>query len=337
MTETPARRWPKTGTVGAHISKDVGDHCTTGDPAPVIPVRPYPGELGWPPQPLPKPLLNAQDAAILIEAGAAPDSVDVSPPLPNPPPGPAELLAMADDLNSHGGLDEKFVAELIRQAVTDEPLTAAYKALGAPRPVEPRSEVRGEGPPFGGLTDILTPRTLDEVWPPESTADFITRTANRMIGAAPVDYDELVALFARLPRLRQLDTVKLTQAQLDAFPHSRMAAPSSEPWSFFGVPVELVERVEDSTPYQLANAQPGGIVEFRSDLNEAELEQMRADWLRAVDAKPVLSQWLVEEDRKFVAHVNDGVDRAAVLDAVRAAARRPWWRRALARIRRRPR
>ena len=42
--------------------------------------------------------------------------LDVSAPIPLGPE-PDELLAMADDLNAHGGLDETFVAGLVREAV----------------------------------------------------------------------------------------------------------------------------------------------------------------------------------------------------------------------------
>ena len=57
------------------------------------------------------------------------------------PPSPAELLAMADDLNAHGGVDETFVAELLQHAAALHevaPLTAAARAwdtnLVAPAP-----------------------------------------------------------------------------------------------------------------------------------------------------------------------------------------------------------
>lgn len=233
------------------------------------------------------------------------------------PPPAVELLAMADDLNAHGGLDETFVAELLRQAA--DPYADAKRGLGIVDPPATKTEP-----------------------------------------TKPITYESIVEALEKVAPLgpTRLDVVKLTQEQIDAFPRSRMAAPSSEPWHYFGTPVELVETVEESTPYQLANARPGGIVEFRGDLTEAEFETLRADWLRAFDAKPHLSRWIVEADREFVDHVNDGVDRAAVLAAVKAEAERPpthrhvwsmtspvrcvecrrylrpWWRRTLDRARR---
>ncbi|MGW4525157.1 hypothetical protein [Amycolatopsis sp. NPDC004378] len=268
MTETPARRWPKTGTVGAHISKDVGDHCTTGDPAPEIPARPYPGET--------RPFATGGLIRLPGDHGdAVPAPISrclYEQPLPTPPPA-AELLAMADDLNAHGGLDETFVAELIRQAVTDEPLDAAYKALGVPRPAP------GSVPP-------------------------VTTTA-----AETISYETIVEALEKVAPLRPPpEPIKLTREQWAAVPK----ASPGEPWELYpglvGTRVELVETVQESTPYRLW-------------LEQAEAES----GLKAVVELPsgaILGDpaWLVEADREFVAHVNDGVDRGAVLDAVRAAA-----------------
>lgn len=224
----------------------------------------------------------------LLQSGIARD-------VPPAPPA-AELRAMADDLNSHGGLDETFVAALLKAAA--DPLADAKRGLGI----------------------VDTP-------PPVTTTE-------------PIAYETIVEALEKIAPLgpQRLNVVKLTQEQIDAVTASQPhAAPSAEPWHFFGTSVELVETVEESTPYQLVHAQPGGIIEFHGNLTEPEFERLREDWLRAVDAKPVLPRWLVDADREFVAHVNDGVDRAAVLAAVQAEARRPaarpWWRRALDRVR----
>jgi hypothetical protein len=106
------------------------------------------------------------------------------------PPPAVELLAMADDLNAHGGLDETFVAGLLRQVVDDDAPSvlnaeSVLKVRGelteeefeqmradwlraldeAPRPYQ----VISAGPPFRGyIREIITPRpwwrrTLDRV------------------------------------------------------------------------------------------------------------------------------------------------------------------------------
>jgi hypothetical protein len=312
MTETPARRWPKTGNVGASTQLRTDEQPVT------VPARPYPGEPNSQPGSNLEQLGDRVPVAPVADVIAFPlgsgilgweSGVPRTPPYPcgiKPvfgPPDADELRAIVADLNAHGGFDETFVAALLEQAA--EP----------PHLIGDRNPVTTEPGPD------VTQHRLD--------------TIHEWLGKLPPP-----------PK-----PVKLTPDQLATVQRN---TPPPEPFapdrSLWAVPVEIVETVEESTPYQLANAQPDGIIEIRGDLSTAEFETLRADWLRAVDAKPRLSRWLVEADREFVDHVNDGVDRAAVLDAVRAAGgvigplpvpaelrSRPWWRRALDRIRRRPR
>jgi hypothetical protein len=295
--------WPKTGDVGATTQLRADELPVTA------PARPY-GE------PRHGPVVTGRFAEALndaveranraTDAGNFDRQLQGLPPLPLlpvpprspgypcglPPRPAAELLAMANDLNAHGGLDETFVAELLRQAA--DPLADAKRGLGI---VDP--------PPA-----------------PVKTTE-------------PISYETIIAALEKVAPLgpTPLDTVKLTQGQIDAFPHTRHTAPSDQPWHYFGTPVELVETVEESTPYQLANAQPGGIVEFRGDLTEAEFKTLRADWLRAIDAKPRLYRWIVEPRARVVPFGEPFRPLAGVLDE-QPAPPRPWWRRALDRVRR---
>lgn len=124
------------------------------------------------------------------------------------PPPAVELLAMADDLNAHGGLDETFVAGLLREVAVDDP------------------------PPV----TVTKPASYDDI------VDNIRRLSDAM--PPP------------------LEPIKLTREQIDAIPK----APPRKPWeldpTFFGTPIELVDTVEESTPYQLqaeaAGSENGG-------------------------------------------------------------------------------
>jgi hypothetical protein len=149
----------------------------------------------------------------------------------------------------------------------------------------------------------------------------------------PITYETIVEALEKIAPLgpQRLDVVKLTQEQIDAVTASQPhVAPSAEPWHYFGTPVEIVETVEESTPYRLANAQPGGIIEIDTDLTEAEYARLRNDWLHAVERGPQTIARVVPFGEPFR-------PLADVLDEQPAPALRPWWRRALDRVLRRPR
>lgn len=187
MTNTPARRWPKTGTVGASTTLGADEQPVT------VPARPYPGEE------VVTPLSNRVPLGDLVPALRRVDD----------PPTPAELREIADSLNAHGGLDEVFVAELLRQAA--DPLADAKRGLGI----------------------VDTP-------PPVTTTE-------------PITYETIVEALEKIAPLgpQRLDVVKLTQEQIDAVTASQPhVAPSAEPWHYFGTPVEIVETIEESTPYR---------------------------------------------------------------------------------------
>lgn len=141
-------------------------------------------QIAWPPKPLAPPLVSPGDAAVLRSVGAPTDSIEVSPPLPTAPPA-AELRALADDLNAHGGIDETFVAALLRQVVDDDApsvlnaesvlklrgdpteekveqlRSAALRNLDAgPRPMR----VVGDGPPFRGYLTAATQAEHQHIW-----------------------------------------------------------------------------------------------------------------------------------------------------------------------------
>jgi hypothetical protein len=204
------------------------------------------------------------------------------------PPSPEEVREIADELNAHGGLDEVFVAELLRQAA--DPYADAKRGLGM----------------------VDTP-------PPVTTTE-------------PITYETIVEALEKIAPLGplSLDTVKLTQEQvdvfLDAFPDTRYAAPSAGPWHYFGTPVEIVETIEESTPYQLT-AKPGGIIEIDTNLTDAEFARLRNDWLHAVERGPQTITRVVPFGKPFR-------PLADVLDEQPTPALRPWWRRALDRVRR---
>jgi hypothetical protein len=308
MTETPARRWPKTGNVGASTTLGNDEQPVT------VPARPYPGEPNSQPGSNLEKLGDRVPVAPVADVIAFPlgsgilgweSGVPRTPPYPcgiKPvfgPPDADELRAIVADLNAHGGFDETFVAALLEQAA--EP----------PHLIGDRNPITTEPSPD------VTQHRLD--------------TIHEWLGKLPPP-----------PK-----PVKLTPDQLATVQRN---TPPPEPFtpdrSLWAVPVEIVETVEESTPYRLW-------------LEQAEAEH----GLKVVAELPggaILGnpEWLVEADREFVAHVNDGVDKAAVLEVVQAAARRPaehqhiwttsspmrcvecrrylrpWWRRALDRVRR---
>ncbi|MEA5366071.1 hypothetical protein VA596_41545 [Amycolatopsis sp., V23-08] len=142
MTETPERRWPKTGTAGAKTTMDVGDHCTTGEPAPRIPVRPYPGEEVVVPLGSLVPALRAGSRS----------------------PTPAELREIAAELNAHGGLDEVFVAELLNQVADDGSigvLADARRQLGIGPGIRCRSKMIVISNPDGGEPSVAERAVVD--------------------------------------------------------------------------------------------------------------------------------------------------------------------------------
>jgi hypothetical protein len=270
----PAGGWPKTGDVGA--SAQLAD-----DEEPVtVPARPY-GEA------------NSQSGSNLEQLGVEAPVVDFSKPgfgivsiaearsWGIEPPPAVELLALADDLNTHGGLDETFVAALLREAV--DPYADAKRGLG--------------------IVDTPSPVTTTE----------------------PISYETIVEALEKIAPLGPLplDTVKLTQEQVDAITASQPhVAPSAEPWHYFGTPVEIVETVEESTPYQLRPApRPDPLDAVRERLGVAPDETLVPPVLQAVADSPATHQ-----------HIWTATSPMRCVDCRRYL--RPWWRRTLDRARR---
>jgi hypothetical protein len=292
----PARRrptggWPKTGDVGASA------HLADDEQPVTVPARAYDGTV----EAAPGHRNGCQGCE--HDEGVFPlcwseDDTDAWFALFKPPPA-AELRAIADDLNAHGGLDETFVAELLRQAA--DPYADAKRGLG--------------------IVDL----------PPAPVKT-----------TEPITYESIVEALEKIAPLgpQRLDVVKLTQAQIDAVTASQPhAVLSAEPWHYFGTPVEIVDTVEESTPYQLWREQ-----------TEA------AHGLKVVGETPsgvILGNpaWLMKADREpdpVADLVPDGVQWEpgklpeesgpqpvlTVVDNRPARDDRPWWRRALDRVRR---
>jgi hypothetical protein len=70
-------------------------------------------------------------------------------------------------------------------------------------------------------------------------------------GSAPLGMDELDRLMAAYADLPPVEPVRLTQEQWDA---AKAAIPEASAWRpppILGVPVHIVDRLEDSTPYKV--------------------------------------------------------------------------------------
>lgn len=258
------------------------------------------------------------------------------------PPPAVELRAMADDLNTHGGLDEAFVAGLLRQAA--DPYADAKRGLGIvdPPPVTTTK-------PSPSFTDMIAKACDDALRVPPPAPIVVHPNDYEMFKdlmtprPTPITYAEIIALFARMSQPLPFDTVKLTQAQIDAFPASRFTAPSVEPQHFFGTPVELVDTVEESTPYQLANVRPAGIISIPTEVTDEQMEQLRADWLRNLDAGPRPMR-VVGDGPPFRGYLREIVAAPSEHQHVYGGSPlrcvecrrylRPWWRRTLDRVRR---
>lgn len=131
---TPSRPMPRLGKGvrwGAHLDSPI---------PPTEPYKPKPRTRpagGW-------PKTGNVGASTQLGEDEQPVTVPAQPYDDEFPPA-AELRAMADDLNAHGGLDEKFVAELLRQAAEvpepADPLARARQQLGIGPAVPCRSKL----------------------------------------------------------------------------------------------------------------------------------------------------------------------------------------------------
>ena len=169
----------------------------------------------------------------LAEAACKEPAVDLNEPVDDArKPDVAELTdysstpSLGDDLEELGVAPSELpVAPELGASQEDAPTDAELEQLGA---------------------------QLDEADFAEALGDLVVSGLSR----PTVTYDELCDLYARMSPAPPLDPVKLTRAQMDAFPKSRYSGPGGPNWHFFGTPVELVDTVEESTPYLLANPAP---------------------------------------------------------------------------------
>jgi len=145
----------------------------------------------------------------------------------------------------------------------------------------------------GGVDETFVAALLEQVVA-DTPVPLVTETK-------PVSFAEVVEAIENLgPMPAPIEQVKLTREQIAFLPK----APPRKPWepdpAFGGVPVELVETVEESTPFQLAN--PGG----GSEGGDAAVVEHHHIWTITSPVRCV-------ECRRYL---------------------RPWWRRALDRARR---
>lgn len=108
---------------------------------------------------------------------------------------------------------------------------------------------------------------------------------------APFTVAEVARIASSLPRTTP-EPAKLTREQFDAltraFPDRPGWCPNGELGRWDGVPVEIVETVEESTPYQMAQV-PSRVVVHRCGSPEAVEELLR----RIREARIDGSRWLV--------------------------------------------
>lgn len=71
------------------------------------------------------------------------------------------------------------------------------------------------------------------------------------LGYEPLTMERLNLLMAAYAKLPPIEPIRLTQEQWDKAKAAIPEAPAWSPRPFFSVPVHIVERVEDSTPYRL--------------------------------------------------------------------------------------
>ncbi|ANN16226.1 hypothetical protein SD37_11620 [Amycolatopsis orientalis] len=142
----------------------------------------------------------------------------------------------------------------------------------------------------------------------ESAIEVIATTAPPR--AEPVTLDDIVEMMNRisLDTCPMTERIKLTREQMDALPKAWPPRYTNGMIvNLFDVPVELVETVEESTPYQWQHAQPGPL-RFDRDLSDDELAELRRRFeeactdtrLRVVVDPPVISRRTIVEKRPSI-------------------------------------
>lgn len=186
------------------------------------------------------------------------------------PPTAEDVRAIADELNAHGGFDETFVAELLREAVKDQPASAP-----APEPITY-----------------------------ESIVEALEKIAPLSPPPAPI---------------------KLTREQWAAVPKAPPRMPGQPDPALFGTPVEIVECAEDSTLVNDALArQYARLGVPRLVTAKERVTGFGPPFVSAVPPEPT--------GPREHQHIWTTTSPMRCVECRRFL--RPWWRRALDRVRR---
>jgi hypothetical protein len=148
-------------------------------------------------------------------------------------PPAVELLAMADDLNAHGGVDEQFVAALLRAAVNDTPPPE--------QPAEPLT--------YWSMIVILEQLGVLRSTPPVSVADLTPDTFTEIVeGHINAGPHPDAGADAHTEQRRQLQIVQASGGEPSvaerAYLEGGNVAPAIEPW----IPADTWDRAIKPAP-----------------------------------------------------------------------------------------
>lgn len=138
---------------------------------------------------------------------------------------------------------------------------------------------------------------LDEAGTPDET--FVAaELRNALTGVVlapsqpppPLTYEQLADTLNQLGSVPPLEPIKLTREQLAALPRAKPDPFGSQVNALFGTPVELVDTVEESTPYRMAMAKPGPLIVPTRPLADAEAAELERRFTEAMRGPQKLVQ-----------------------------------------------